>query len=102
MKVYNKCSVYSTYNMRLFYICGYRADILKGFWSFKLRLNLEPGQLGVCKTGFAEVLSYKNLSTKNNTELECTGKLQAFKKAPSLMGLGIQAQLSWKPANVHM
>ena len=62
------------------------------FCIFKRRLNLEPGQLEVCKTGFAEVLSYQTLITKDNTDLECTRKLQAFKKASSLMGLGIQAQ----------
>ena len=28
------------------------------FSSFKLRLNLEPDQLGVCRTGFAEVFRY--------------------------------------------
>ena len=30
-------------------------------------------------------------SAKDITDLECTGKLQAFKKASSLMGLGIQS-----------
>ena len=30
-------------------------------------------------------------SANDITDLECTGKLQAFKKASSLMGLGIQA-----------
>ena len=52
---------------------------------------MEPDQLGVCKTGFPEVLSYQTLHAKDSTDLECTRKLQAFKKASSLMGLGIQA-----------
>ena len=41
----------------------------KDIWSFKLRLNL-----GVCQTGFAEVLSDQTLNTKDNTDL----KLQAW------------------------
>ena len=51
------------------------ADILRVFWSFKLWLNLEPDQLGVCKTGFAVVLSFHASSTMDNTDLECSGKL---------------------------
>ena len=35
----------------------------QNFWSFKPCLNLEPVQLGVFKTGFAEVISYQTLST---------------------------------------
>ena len=70
-----------------------RADILKSFLKLQASSKLvATGQLGICKTGFPEGLSYQTLSTKYNTDLECTGKLQAFKKARSLRGLGIQAR----------
>ena len=71
-------------------------ELISSEFSEKLQASsgLEPDELGVCKTGFPEVLSYQTLHTKDSTDLECTRKLQAFKKASSLMGLGIQA-LEW-------
>ena len=44
-------------------------------------------------SGFAEVQYFpiKHKITKDNKDLECTRKLQAFKKALIVMGLGIQA-----------
>ena len=51
---------------------------------------MEPGQLGVCKRGFAEDNFLSNIKcTTENTNWELSGKLQPFKKVSILKGLGI-------------
>ena len=54
------------------------------FRSFKLRLNLEPGQLGVGITGFAEILSFYTLSTKDSTLGSGSSKLSSSVVDPDL------------------
>ena len=72
----------------------YPQSFLKLKASYKLRAW--PTQSLYNRFCSSTLLSYQTLSTKDNTDLECTSKLQAFKKASSLMGLGIQAQHSYR------
>ena len=87
------CFIYEFFYVYIMYKMCCTTLKSRAFWRFKLYQSFKSDQLGDSKTCFLEDTFLSSFETyKDNTDFRFSPKLQAFKKALSLIGHRIHAQ----------